>query len=744
MKHLATLLLASLTLFSTAWAADNNGFLEPGEAFKFSARADSAQRITLHWDIADGYYLYRDRIKVESQTAGSTAGALELPPAKAKQDPNFGEMMVYHHALDVGVPLQHNAAVPGAVALKIRYQGCAEAGLCYMPVTLTETFTLPTLASSDSAPPAASLSALFEQDKNDFLPVEQAFPFSARWENNAILLQWDVQPGYYLYRKAFEVVDAPSGVSFGALELPTGSPKHDEHFGEVEVYETPLTAKLPVQFTNTPPAQLNFTVKYQGCADQGICYQPMQTPVTVTPSGATPAASQTTAAATTNASPASASEDENIAQKLKSDGLLTSALSFYLFGLLLAFTPCILPMVPILSSIITGQGEKLSPARGLALSMTYVQPMALTFALVGVFVGMSGKQLNAILQSPPFLGTFGVILLLLSLSMFGVFKMQMPSGLQAKIAELSNRQQGGNWIGVAIMGFLSSLIVGPCVTPPLVGTLLYISQEGSPLVGGVVLYTMALGMGTPLLLVGASAGFLLPKVGAWMARIQHVFGLMILGLALWLTAPIVPEAIQMVMWALLMLGTGVYLGALEPLGDKRTGWPVIGKMLGIAALLYGVIILYGFAQGGRSPWQPLTSQARPAAHEATATAHPNFKRVKTAADVEREVAVAKAQGKAVMLDFYADWCVSCKEYENITFVDPTVQASLAKLVLLQADVTAGDASDEALMKSFPFKIQGPPVIVFWDTQGQLQPSWRISGFKNPTDFQQHLNQTVLP
>jgi thiol:disulfide interchange protein DsbD len=413
---------------------------------------------------------------------------------------------------------------------------------------------------------------------------------------------------------------------------------------------------------------------------------------------------------------------------------------FFGFGLLLAFTPCVFPMIPILSGIIAGQGPSITARKAFVLSLVYVLAMALTYSVAGVLAGLFGANLQAAFQNPWILGLFALVFVALALSMFGFYELQLPSSLQTRLAEISNRQAGGSLVGVAIMGLLSALIVGPCVAPPLAGALIFIGQTGNAVLGGIALFALSLGMGAPLIAIGTSAGELLPRAGAWMDAVKAVFGVAMLAVAILLLERILPPAIAMLLWSLLLIGSAVFLGALQDLPPEAGGWRKLWKGLGFVLLTYGVLMLVGAASGGKDTVLPLRGLALTGASGATAP-HALFRHVKSAADLDRELAAASATGKPVMLDFYADWCVTCKEMERYTFSDPAVVARMSRFVLLQADVTANDEQDQALMRE-RFGIPGPPAILFFDAQGRERQGYRVIGFMSAEEFAAHLRRAL--
>jgi len=433
------------------------------------------------------------------------------------------------------------------------------------------------------------------------------------------------------------------------------------------------------------------------------------------------------------------SEQDSIAKRLSEGNLFATLLAFFGFGLLLAFTPCVFPMIPILSSIIVGQGDNMTTRRGFVLSLVYVLAMAATYTLAGIFAGLFGENLQSAFQNPWILSTFTAVFVLLALSMFGFYDLQMPAFIQGRLTEISNRQKGGNLGGVAVMGFLSALIVGPCVAAPLAGALIYIGQTGDAVLGGLALFALSLGMGAPLIAIGTGAGKLLPRAGRWMDAIKAVFGVLLLAVAIWMLERILPAYVTLALWAALLILSSVYLRALDALPVEASGWARLWKGLGVVSLVYGVLLLIGAASGARDPLQPLQGILA-TGHTGTATAiqeaHLPFKRIKNLADLDRELAAAHTQGRPVMVDFYADWCVSCKEMEKYTFTDPKVHQALSNYVLLQADVTANDDADKALMKRF--NLIGPPSILFFDSQGKEHKELALVGFKPAEAFVKHV------
>ncbi|MBK9522342.1 MAG: protein-disulfide reductase DsbD [Rhodocyclaceae bacterium] len=574
------------------------------------------------------------------------------------------------------------------------------------------------------------------------LPPDQAFRFSARVvDGKTIEARWQITDGYYMYRDKFKFT--LEGGKLGAVTLPRGLIKADETFGEVETLRKEVKVLLPVS-TDPPGSAAKLTLKTvsQGCWDGGICYPPLRQQAVLdlpgTSSLAKPAnvsgaeasnavlPAPTGAAATSMPPAAPQNETSRVADLFKASSLSLILLSFFGFGLLLSLTPCVFPMVPILSGIIVNHGHAVTHLRAFVLSCAYVLGMAITYALVGVAAGLSGTLLSSALQNAWVLGSFALIFVLLSLSMFGFYELQLPSALQSRLSGTANRQ-GGSLSAIAVMGALSALIVGPCVAAPLAGALLYIAKTGDAVLGGAALFVMALGMGAPLLLVGAFSRSLLPKSGPWMEGVKQFFGVVMLATALWMVSPVLPPWLVMLGWAALLIVPAIYLHALDNLPANAHRWQRFGKGIGVMLLMFGTAILLGLLGGARDPLQPLQF-LRGSANAATPHA-PAFARVTSTADLDRELAMAK---RPVMLDFYADWCVSCKEMERFTFTDPAIAAAMSKMRLVQADVTANSEADAALLKRFD--LFGPPGIIFFDANGREIPELRVVGFVSADQF----------
>jgi thioredoxin:protein disulfide reductase len=568
---------------------------------------------------------------------------------------------------------------------------------------------------------SAAQAQLFKND--ELLEPEKAFRFSARTSERGVEVEFAIANGYYMYRDKFRFsAEGNPAVKLGTPQFPAGARHKDEFFGEVETYRKNVRIVIPAQ----GDGRFDLKVVSQGCADVGVCYVPMESK----------AALQLAAMGGPSEQPRFSlfASDIEIARLFEGNALLVLG-GFLLFGVLLTFTPCVLPMIPILSAIIAGEGKNLNKWRGLALSASYVLGMALAYALAGVAAAYSGSMIAAALQSAWVLGAFALVFAVLALSMFGFYELRLPGFLHEHLHGAQRRIRGGQVASVAAMGVLSAVIVSPCVAAPLAGALLYISQTRDVALGGAALFAMALGMGVPLIIVGVSEGALLPKAGAWMEGVRKFFGVLLFAVAIYIVSPVIPVAAQMIAWAALLIGSAVFLRAVDPLPPSASGWWRLWKTVGIVALVAGIALLVGALTGSRDVLRPLASlgdaerQAQPLA----------WVRVASLGDLEAKL---KVPGKLVMLDFYADWCVSCKEMESFTFSDARVRAQLDQMLLLQVDVTANNENDKALLKRF--SLFGPPGIVFFDAEGREIKGLRVIGYQNAERFLKTLALAKAP
>jgi len=608
-------------------------FLPPDEAFRFNAFPDGSDRVKLIWQIADGYYLYRSRVKAATTSDKAQLGGLEMPAGEFKTDEYFGKQEIYHHELVVGVPVARASAAALAVPLKVTYQGCAHAGLCYPPITKEITVSLP---SGSAGTPGAG------------------------GQGSAA---------------------GAAGTAAGGMAAGSGTAAGSTTAGST--------------------GNAAFDAKATG------------------------------AEATRASSAGFVSEQDRFASLITSGNIFLMLGGFFLAGLVLAFTPCVLPMVPILSGIIAGQGKNVTTRRAFSLSLTYVLGMSFTYTIAGALCAAAGKQVQTVFQQPWILVLFAALFIVLALSMFGLFTIQMPASIQTRVANISNNQAAGTFGGVAVMGVLSALIVTTCVGPALVGALVVIGQTGQIARGGAALFAMSIGMGTPLLIVGASAGKLLPKAGAWMDTVKKLFGVMMLAVGAWMLARVVPERLSLVLWAIPAL---ICAWILWTETRKRSAATWVARVAGAAAGLYGLALIAGFVLGSTDPLAPLTASATAREQELA------FRPIKSVADLQHEITLARSEGRTVLVDFSAKWCVSCKEMEKYTFTDAAVKTALNKTVLLRADVTDNDADDQALLKHMG--IIGPPTIAFYGLNGEERANYRVVGFMKAPDFASHAREAL--
>jgi thiol:disulfide interchange protein DsbD len=793
--RLATLLL--LFVAAPCLAIDEDDLLPVDEAFALTARATGADAIALDWKIADGYYLYRHRMSAVPAAGAGSAGALVLPRGKAHTDEFFGRVETFRGS--VRATLAEVVAQGGAsIALTVKYQGCADLGICYPPQTRTLTVALPTRGTDAPARNGGGLAALGRALVGGQgaapalpgtqgrlaapLPAEQAFGFEAIiGDGNTLLLRFTPAKGYYLYRdrNSFRLEGA-SGVSAGTPRWPKGQPYRDEHFGQVTVYFDQVDVPLPLLRKTGEAAKATLVATFQGCQDHGICYPPMTRKLalaipagTVSTASATPEAPMTTTAAavpdaadTLPASPADTNatsaagateaaraaaqapampiapgtasataaaadppqaEDQRLAGELSGSTRWLALLGFFGAGLLLAFTPCVLPMIPILSGLIAGRGERIGAARAFTLSLVYVLANAVVFTVAGVVAGLVGANLQIAFQTPWVLALFAALFIALALSMFGLYELQLPASWRARLGALSDDQRGGSWAGVAAMGALSALIVGPCVAPPLAAAVLYIGQARDPVFGGAALFLLAMGMGAPLLAFGVAAGRGLPTSGPWMVAVQRVFGFVFVGMAVWMLSRVLPGAATLALYGLVALAFAAWLFAqVRPTHAQGPRWAL--RFAGVVFGILGAAQLLGALAGGHDPLRPLAGVV--GTQQQTQGELP-FRKIKSLDDLRREVSAAQAAGKPLLFDFYADWCVACKEMEKYTFPQAAVHAALDGFVLLKADVTANDAIDQALMKELG--IIGPPATLYY-VDGAERRDLRLFGFERAEDF----------
>lgn len=554
------------------------------------------------------------------------------------------------------------------------------------------------------------------------LPAAQAFKLTVKpLDPNTLLLHWDIKPGYFLYKKRIHfIVNTPNMLQLGEIQMPQAMNKTDRLGKTFAIYRNQLDIAVPVLGDNA--GEIATTLRYQGCSDAGFCYPPH---------------SESIKLILNHERDLIAAEIESIAkpviikphrttspleQLFVDHGWVVIVICFYGFGLLLSFTPCVLPMVPVLSGIIIGHGHDLTTRKAVLLSCSYVISMSLTYSAIGAVIALMGSNLQIIMQSPWAISLFGLLFIVIALSMFNVYELHLPISWQSKLAQVTRRQASGHYLSAAFMGCLSILILSPCVTPPLIGVLSYVAQSGNLTLGIFALFFLGLGMGTPLILIGASAGKLLPKAGRWMNAVKALFGIIFLAVAIYLLSRILPVFITMVLWASLLIFSGIYLGALRKAIGKYTK---LRQGLGLILLVYGLLILVGASLGNSNPLQPLTPTPAPAQKPIIVT---------TVAETNR--ALAQAHGKPVLLDFYADWCTSCQLIEHITFQQPAIQRALTSWTVIKVDLTANNAESQALMRQY--RVIAPPTFIFIGNNGQELGELRLVGEVSDAIWLKHL------
>jgi len=575
------------------------------------------------------------------------------------------------------------------------------------------------------------------------LDIAQSNDLSNGQNNVKINANFKIAPGYYLYKERIKFVLTPALEH--EIKLPAGDIKDDPNFGKMEVYHYDFTGNIIVKNADKTPIIIKAT--YQGCSEKGLCYVPQHKTFTISPQSADSSDNTGGSKVPSNQNSGRSENNTNIsdndsqaANLLKSGKWWLIILGFFTAGLLLSFTPCVFPMIPILSSIIIGKNAHVTRLHAFNLSLAYTFGMCLTYTLAGIAAGLSGQMLSSALQTPWALGFGALVFVLLALSMFGFYELKLPSNLENGLMSVSRRIKGGKFFSDFLMGILSALIISPCVAAPLAGALLYISATNDVVLGGVALFSLSLGMGAPLLLIGASAGTLLPRVGSWMNAVRNLFGVLMIGVAVWLITPIIPVSLQLALWAALLIVPAIFMHALDPLPVDAKPALRFWKGIAIMLLVTGLTMLVGALSNAKSPLQPLSGLlAKNTPSQEQQHSSLNFKRVKNLAELDTELKAA--QGKLVMLDFYADWCVSCKELDQFTFSDKRVQTALKDTLLLQVDVTANSNDDKALLQRF--NLFGPPGVLFFNEKAQEETHLKVVGYKNADDFLLTLNQRSI-
>ncbi len=591
------------------------------------------------------------------------------------------------------------------------------------------------------------------------MPVDQAFVASAKlFGNDTVVMQWQIAPGHYLYRDRFHIqVTQPTNASIGAILYPPSQTKYDDLMGDYEIYANVLS--LPIPIIHPDPHNTQLIVSYQGCSEDGYCYPPTSQHVQInftngvlTLAATSPPASASSTL-TTRPTPAVNTQQLPFFNLLNDQHVATLLLAFLGFGILLSFTPCVLPMIPILSGIIIGHQKTIMAGKTFRLSLVYVLSMAVTYAIAGMLVGWMGGSIQALFQQTWVIVLFSVLFVVLALAFFGVYSLRLPAKLEERLAAISRHQKSGHYLGVAVMGCVATLIVSPCVTPALVGVLGYIAQTGNAALGGAALFALGLGMGLPLLAIGVAGARLLPRAGAWMTLLEHLFGVLFLAMAIWMLSRVIPAPITLLLWATLLIGSSVYMGALS---TPTHSWGKLWKGLGLVLLVYGVVLIIGSAQGNSNPLRPLNSSnsvnqpgytTSVAPIENLGVKNPGVKnpgvknlRVKNLAEANAAIQKASASQQPIFMDFYADWCISCQVMERTVFQDSAVQAAMAQFSVIQADVTANNASSRALMQHF--QVVAPPTFLVFDKQGQPLTTLTRVGEMSTPEFLIYLQQAL--
>ncbi|MCF6288336.1 MAG: protein-disulfide reductase DsbD [Proteobacteria bacterium] len=720
-KNISALFFLLLFTSFATFAINQDDLLTAEDAFSSEVIEINQDNFTLRFNIADKYYLYKHAFKFPND--GNDVEFLEakIPVGKKKTDDFFGEVETYYQQVDIVIPF-NNPEVKHSTTFKYKYQGCADVGVCYPPETKTIELKLPVAQISNNNPFGLDKNqgSLWGGQQNSVLPEDQAFILETiAIDASTLSARFTMSDNVYLYKDKVILTSLTDGISIDTVEFPKGEMKDDPYFGEVEVFFNQIEVVIGIT-RNTDAKVLQLQAEFQGCVDEGICYPPSTRTIDISLSEdiVIPLDSSTEINNITQLS-----EQDQIQADLSENSWWKTILKFFGFGLLLALTPCVFPMIPILSGLIMGQGE-ITRSKSFILALVYVLAMALAYTVAGVIAGMLGANIQAALQKPAVIVAFSLIFVVLAMSMFGYYDLQLPSSWQNKLSKLSNKQKSGSYIGVAIMGFVSAIIVGPCVAPPLAGAVLYISNTGDPIVGGFALFAMSIGMGVPLLLIGATAGKWMPQSGGWMNVVKSFFGIALIAMAIWFLSRIIPGHIALALYGVLALLASIFWikYAMKNISSKKmTAFFLLLKVLLIAL---GTVQIIGAIKGNTDPLRPLTTIKK-------------FEFVKISSVAELEQAITNSN-KPVLLDFYADWCADCIQMERVTYSDPIVQATLDKFLVLKADVTQQNDADKALMKKF--QIIGPPATLFFGIDNQLIKQYSFFGFKNAEDFVQHLNK----
>lgn len=737
--------IGSLGVLATPWAAgeawaDQEGqaeLLAPEQAFQLEAHMDTPDAVQITWRIAPDHYMYRQRFSINAVEAGVRLGKPVFPKGRVKTDEFFGEMEIYESDVSFRVPIESLSDGLGEFAVQATGQGCNEAiGVCFPPVTQSAVVqvaaapsTAPESLMSEAPEPSGLLDSLQTlmsggTAQPEFLHPDEAFKFQLTpMDHETLLARFDIEPGYYLYKDKFSVDSDDPDITVTGLELPQGVRKTDEYFGEIVAFYEGFDAQVTLRRAGTGDRSASFRLRYQGCAEDGICYPPIEKNVTLRLPGVSDAAAAGTGA---DGSPSGG--------PFTASGAWAVILAFG-SGLLLTFTPCVLPMVPILAGIIVGQGGGVTRMRSGGLASIYVLGTAVTYAAIGVVAGLTGEQLQAYFQNVWAIGLVSALLVLMALSMFGLFELKMPSGIQSRLQHRATGLKAGAFGGVFLMGILSALIVGACVSPILISILSLAINRGDPVLGGAIMFAMAMGMGLFLIAMGFGFGHVLPRTGPWMQTVNHFFGLMLLAVVIYLLGAF-PQVPVMYLWAVLLIAAAVYLAGSRFPGRPGGGWLQARRGIAVLMLGWGILAALGGLQGNRDILRPVDASAL--LGNAQPVEHARFQRVTEPDALQQLMRTAGSEGKPVLIDYYADWCVDCVRMEKTTLAEPEVARILnEEFVLVQVDVTdPRDPGTSAIKQSH--EIFGPPAMLFFDRQGHEITSMRRYGYMDSDAFLDHI------
>jgi thiol:disulfide interchange protein DsbD len=723
-------MLKILSLFFTLLLSHTSiaEILPAEEAFIPRATVENGN-LVVTFDIKDRYYLYKDKLSIKALD-NTQLGSANYSKSKLKNDDFFGEIQVYYNNASITRSIK---SADSTIQLEVKFQGCWEGGVCYPPVVqqlnVENTTNTNNQSQNNSTNKSNFFKALTQQSGiNDPTNADIAFKFDAfQVSENSLKAVWDIRDGYYLYRDKFDF--SITGADFGEITFPQGEPKTDEFFGDIFVHKKQLSVDLPIENVT---GDMELTVRYQGCWEGGVCYPPITKKTTIAIASPQNKNVDVTIAPVVPQADTSQpltmqlSEEEQIAKDFDSSSFVWILISFFGFGILAAFTSCIVPMIPILSSLIIGSDNP-TKKKAFFMSLTFVVFMSLTYAVAGVLAGMFGSNLQAAFQNPWIISAFSALFIVLAFSMFGYYEIKIPNWLQAKLTTISNKQKGGHLIGVAIMGVLSALIVGPCAAPVVSGALLYIGDSGDAILGGSALFAMGLGMGLPLIVAGV--GVATPRAGAWMDTVKAVFGVVMLGMAIYFLERIVDDSITIIMWATLLTIAPIALGVVSSFAENSPMVRIF-KAIGLIVLGFGIALWVAIAKGEKdiNIFQPLKTTSSSQMSSATPITKAQFITVRTLDELNQTLANAS---KPVMLDFYADWCVYCIVYEKEVFANEKVANLLQNFTLIKVDITENNDNDAEILSHF--KITAPPAILFFKNGKELR-SKRVIGEKDASEF----------